>query len=428
MLVVGAALFLATPQEVSAKTCTSTASGGNWNDASTWTCGGTPLTSDDVVIRSGASVQSFFTPITINSITIEPGATLNLLLASMTIRGNLLNNGTLNNMWQTTNFNGAAPQTIAGASPTTFYDLAINNSNGVSLQSNATVSNTLTLTSGRLSLGGSTLTLGTAATVSGAPSASRMVVADGTGRLCKRFSGAGAFTFPIGDATGTPEYSPARLNFTSGAFGGGAQACVRVTDEKHPYNGLDNDFITRYWSLSQTGITNFSCSLNMTYVNADIVGAEASLLGVRFSGGVWTALPPVNAASNAITGVLTGFSDITAARVGPTSANINYFHAWPTDAGIELAWETVSEATTAGFNLYRREPGGEFVQINGALIPPQMAGQPLGAVYTYLDAGTSPDLVYEYKLEIIETSLLASDSVVVTCWPRRLWLPLIMRD
>jgi len=109
----------------------------------------------------------------------------------------------------------------------------------------------------------------------------------------------------------------------------------------------------------------------------------------------------------------------------PTAVELNYFRASRTSGGVLLTWETVNEATLAGFNLYRREPGGEFVQVNAELIAPQMGGQPLGSVYTFLDEGIPLDRRYEYRLEGIETNLQVGSFADTTFWPFALSLPAV---
>ena len=110
----------------------------------------------------------------------------------------------------------------------------------------------------------------------------------------------------------------------------------------------------------------------------------------------------------------------------PTAVELNYFRASRDPGGVLLSWETVNEATLAGFNLYRREPGGEFVQVNSELIAPQMGGQPLGSVYTFLDEGIPLDRRYEYRLEAIETTLAAGSTALVTFRPFNVLLPVVI--
>ena len=113
--------------------------------------------------------------------------------------------------------------------------------------------------------------------------------------------------------------------------------------------------------------------------------------------------------------------------ITPTAVELNYFRAARTPGGVQLTWETVNEATLAGFNLYRREPGGEFVLVNAELIAPQMGGQPLGSVYTFLDEGIPLDRRYEYRLEGIETNLQVGSFADTTFWPYSTLLPAVLR-
>ena len=160
------------------------------------------------------------------------------------------------------------PWTVSGL-PATCNNLTVNTSAGVALVGPTTVNGTLTLTSGQLTLGANNLTLDTAASVSGTPSASNMVVAEGAGEMRKQFSATGSFTFPVGDNTSTAEYSPVTLDFTSGAFSS-AYAAVRLTDAKHASNTSTTDYVTRYWTVTSSGISGFSCAASFIYVDADI--------------------------------------------------------------------------------------------------------------------------------------------------------------
>jgi hypothetical protein len=75
------------------------------------------------------------------------------------LKGDFTNNATFNGRSATVTFNGTTAQGIKGTSASSFYNLIINNSAGASLSASATVSNTLTLTSGNLNLGNYKLTL-----------------------------------------------------------------------------------------------------------------------------------------------------------------------------------------------------------------------------------------------------------------------------
>ena len=57
-------------------------------------------------------------------------------------------------------FNGSSAQTIGGTQSTTFGNVTINNSNGVSLSTDITVVGTLLFTSGKITTGTNTVTIG----------------------------------------------------------------------------------------------------------------------------------------------------------------------------------------------------------------------------------------------------------------------------
>ena len=83
---------------------------------------------------------------------------------------------------------GASAQVTGSDLPLVIGELTIDNSGGVSLTNHLQVDDTLKLTSGLLTLGSKNLTLAPSATVEGTPSATAMVVAEGTGELRKNSS------------------------------------------------------------------------------------------------------------------------------------------------------------------------------------------------------------------------------------------------
>lgn len=89
----------------------------------------------------------------------------------------------------------------------------MNNATGVTIGGKTIVNGNLTLSSGKVTLGSNNLLLGPTTVFVGAPSASVMIIVTGTGELRKEFMAgfAGTFTYPVGDDTGTPEYSPVTL-------------------------------------------------------------------------------------------------------------------------------------------------------------------------------------------------------------------------
>lgn len=66
----------------------------------------------------------------------------------------------------------------------------------------------------------------------------------------------------------------------------------------HPYNNCTNDYLKRFWTFNQSGITSYSTNNTFGYDNGDIVGTEANIYGAEWNGISWTTFSPVNAAGN----------------------------------------------------------------------------------------------------------------------------------
>lgn len=203
--------------------------------------------------------------------------------SSLNIAGNLTLNQSVDFTGKTIVMMGSEPQAIAGTVTPTFNNLTINNTDtGVFLGSNALVNGTLTLTSGGLNLGNYNLTLGSAA-VSGSFSATNMIVASGTGELRRAFTGTGSYTFPIGDNTDSPEYTPITVSVTSGSFSS-AYVGVSVVDAIHPNNSSVANNLTRYWRVNESGITGAVANITATYAASDVTGTEGDISSSQLNG------------------------------------------------------------------------------------------------------------------------------------------------
>ena len=209
-------------------------------------------------------------------------------------------------------FQGNSAQVVGGNQPTIFGKMTINNPSGVFLNNTITLEGDLLLGAGILHLGDDHLVLGNWSAIGGIPSAEAMVVTDGTGELRKKFDAPGSFLFPVGDNTDIPEYSPVQVHFTGGSFAGDASASVRVINAKHPLNSSTVNYLTRYWSLSQNGISDFTAEVLFVYTDADLQGNESLLYGGQYTAPVWKKLNAVNTADNTFTASVNTFSDFTA--------------------------------------------------------------------------------------------------------------------
>ena len=236
------------------------------------------------------------------------------------LTGNLTDYGVFTPNQRAVFFTGPSGNQIISApkpSGETFDYVIVDKAAGdIVLANDIVINQKLTLTKGNIIIGTHNLTFGaTAPAVAGAPSAINMIVADGTGEVRKVFTGIGSFNFPIGDATGTAEYSPVSLNFSSGTFSS-AYAAVRVTDSKHPNNASATNYLTRYWTVASSGITAFTCTVIDTFPAADVIGSTASMVTGKWNVSLpWVKYGSVTAATttaNEVT-IFGDFTGITAA-------------------------------------------------------------------------------------------------------------------
>jgi gliding motility-associated-like protein len=166
-------------------------------------------------------------------------------------------------------------------------NLGLNRTAGLTLTGDNTVTGTLTLTSGKITLGTYNLTLSGAAAVGGV-SALNYIIADGTGQLKKVFAAGAtaAYTLPVGDVSG--DYSPVSLTFTANSVQ--RTIGVHVTDALHPNDGGSSDNISRYWSFADdlAGGT-YTYNASFTFISpADLTGLYANLRVNRWDGSAWT--------------------------------------------------------------------------------------------------------------------------------------------
>ncbi|MFZ4590981.1 MAG: G8 domain-containing protein [Ignavibacteria bacterium] len=234
----------------------------------------------------------------------------------------------------------------------TINNFELNNASGVTLAGNFTVNGVLNLNNGLLTLGDKNLILGASATVTGSPSGTNMVVATGTGKLMKVFTGTGSFEFPVGSFGTSLDYSPVTLNFTTGSFSS-AYAGVTLTQGKQPNNSSNTSYLNRYWTISQSGITGFSCGVTLQYLAGDVVGNETDIWCGKYSEGAWTLLNQANLDANQLSGTVTSFSTFTGGEQGVLPVSLSSLSSSVIGRNIKLNWITSSENNNTGFEIER---------------------------------------------------------------------------
>ena len=276
------------------------------------------LSSGENIISSGTTlkVTSGTMLVSMESLTIKSGAVVDNS-GTLILKKNLSNeNAAATSLGSgTVECSGTVSQALNGKN--IIQNLTINNAAGITNGGENKVNGVLTLTSGLLNLGANNFLLGSAATVVGG-SVTAMLVPTGAGQVRKTYSGIGSFTFPVGDNTSTNEYSPVTLNFTGGTFGGGNYVGLNLVNAQYPGSPASGSFLKRYWNVSQSGITGFSCNSMFQYVPADVNGTENLIYCVRITPTSVNYFNVTNTAlhqltANALTtfGTFTGFQTLT---------------------------------------------------------------------------------------------------------------------
>jgi hypothetical protein len=266
-------------------------------------------------------------------------------------------------------FGGTNALTFAGDlfnTTPSLNNLTINRTNNLTLGQDLTVNGTITLTNGLVILGDKNLTLGSSAVVAGSPSATNMIVATSTGELRKVFTVEKAslvsFSYPVGDNTGTAEYSPVTLSFTSGTF---SSACAGVTlvNGKHPGNMSTTEYLNRYWVVNQSGISGFSCDATFQYLPADVVGTETNIWGGIYNGTSWLLLAAVNNVTHQISGTIAGLGSFTGGQQGVLPVTLSSLTSTVNGRNINLNWTTASEINNTGFDVERKRVNGTWAKV-----------------------------------------------------------------
>ena len=266
-----------------------------------------------------------------------------------------------------------------------------------------------------LNIGSFNITMDVTATFT-APSvafgATNMIIADGSGELRKTFAAATplTFTFPVGETTGTTEFSPISLvNFT--ATGGTKTIGIKVVDAVHPQmtsNGAQPNHISRYWSFSESGpATSYTYAANsfVQYINnaSDVVGTLSTATAQlnRYDNGTstWFQLNSTLGTAQYLTA--NPFNDVTG-KLGGNDFTVRFnpsqTYTWTATSG-SGNWTTATNWTPT-----RTTPANnDFLQfING--------GTPTA---TNVPSETIADLLISGNTDVTLTSVAAAQTLTI---------------
>lgn len=249
----------------------------------------------------------------------------------------------------------------------TIGNLTLNHNTDVSftLASNVRISGVLNMQAGSIAMGANNITFANTGSITYAagPNGTNRLIAVGAGEVRREFpTGASNFSWfvPVGDATlnVTPCTIIVNGTATNGVVG------VNLTDAKSPLNLHSTNFITRYWTLSQTGFTSVDVRFAGEYVSADVVGNENDIvLGVTPVGSTaYTAFPGTNisgqfafsASTPTIIGQFTGINGLSPQVTAGVDDNevcsgttINLSATGSGDGAVTYAWTSNPAGFTA---------------------------------------------------------------------------------
>ncbi|NBP06002.1 MAG: T9SS C-terminal target domain-containing protein, partial [Bacteroidetes bacterium] len=260
------------------------------------------------------------------------------------------------------------------------------------LDKNRTISGNMTMTSGVLSIGNYDLTV--SGTLTGGASTA-YINTGGTGKLIRPIATATQLTYPVGNGA----YSPITLNFGSGTFSS-ATASVKVAAAKHPSNIAATSFISRYWEVTQSGISSFSCNVSCTYQQSDVVGTESHIYAGKYSGSTWTLGSAADVTNNILLfNNATSFSDFTGGELSAMPVHWLFHHCKPHSGKVQLTWG-VSEEPATGIYTIERSAEGSIWKPLGTITPHGSSFTPT----TYQFADAAPLTQNFYRIQYTENN------------------------
>ncbi|ANE53219.1 hypothetical protein [Flavisolibacter tropicus] len=173
------------------------------------------------------------------------------------------------------------------------YNLSINQVSApkVSLSSPLKVENQLQL-NGHLLLNNNSLILGVNAAAIGGKlglNGGMIICNNGIngGEVRKLVSRDEVYFFPLGENTGTTEYSPLVVKLKPGKITEDAYIGVKVINETPTNLPSSKDRIQRFWTFTKKGIEVSSYELQGTFLANDIIGSKDKVGVGQFDGNVW---------------------------------------------------------------------------------------------------------------------------------------------
>ena len=238
------------------------------------------------------------------------------------------------------------------SSSSVLNNLSVTGSQGMTMGSNVTVNGTLSFggSSGSITSNSNTLTLASAATITG-ETAGRYVVGNLTA------------TKNVGTAASTLGGIGVSLN--SGADDLGNVTVTRVSGSNGIVSANSNTGIARKWTITSDNPPTSGRDLTLSWVSTDDNGKSFSAGNLaqawKYNGSTWDAVgtPADVTSSRSLTVTTTSFSDWTVSdQSSPLPVELTSFNTSISGKSVTLKWVTASEMNNFGFEIQRRTVNG----------------------------------------------------------------------
>ena len=211
-----------------------------------------------------------------------------------TISGNFVNEQSQCILGGTTVFYANTEQKIEG-NLIDFNYLIINNKNGVNILCPIEIGHKIVLQNGVVRIFDNDLVLRQNAKFSsvGSYGVNRMITTNGTGKIVYQLSKPDFLFFPVGDETGTSDFTPISLDVVSGIFNNG-KIGLNLKNEKHLMLSATSNYMNRYFKISSSGISNPKTIVEAVFLESDKVGFSKNMYAGLYENNQWKMLKKLN--------------------------------------------------------------------------------------------------------------------------------------
>ena len=274
-----------------------------------------------LTVTGGATKSLNANTIVSGNLLISAGTTLNAANRTLSVGGNFTNNNVFTQGTSTVILNGISNQTIGGTNLTTFNNLTINNTAGVTLAINTNVGSVLTFTNGVITTNANKVTINVGGSVAGA----------GTGKFVNGYLeknvGAGtnvSRTYEVG--SGSSHFLPLVFSFANVSTAG--KITVRANNGDHGNIATscidETKSVNRNWELINSGTVFTTYSATCTFMGVPTDGDAGSISAnyymALYNGSVWTTL--TRGAVTATTNQATGITNVGYLQIGERRAPV----------------------------------------------------------------------------------------------------------